>query len=113
MTNEEKMALRIRQKRKEIGYTMEQLGEVVGVQKSAVNKWEKGNVTNIKRSVIKKMSDLFDCSPVWLMGYDVSETLEIAKEDAIHDAELIKNFHKLNDRDKAIIKNMIDSMLSE
>ena len=64
------MGQRIKQKRTEYGLTMEELGNRLGVQKSAVNKWEKGEVQNIKRSYIKAMADLFHCSPAWLMGLD-------------------------------------------
>ena len=32
------------------GYTQEELGKIMGVQKSAVAKWECGRVVNIKRS---------------------------------------------------------------
>ena len=64
------MGQRIKQKRTEYGLTMEELGNRLGVQKSAVNKWEKGEVLNIKRSYIKEMADIFHCSPAWLMGMD-------------------------------------------
>ena len=64
------MGQRIKQKRTEYGLTMEELGNRLGVQKSAVNKWEKGEVLNIKRNYIMAMADLFHCSPAWLMGMD-------------------------------------------
>lgn len=64
------MAERIRDKRKELGLTQEELGEKLGVQKSAVAKYENGRVENIKRSVIEKMCIVFNCSPSWLMGWD-------------------------------------------
>lgn len=52
------------------GLTMEELGAKVGVQSSAVNKWEKGLVKNIKQSTIQKLSDIFDVTPTYLMGYE-------------------------------------------
>lgn len=61
---------RIRQKRLELNLTMEELGHKLGVQKSAVNKWEKGETVNIKRECLAKMAELFDVSPVWLMGFE-------------------------------------------
>lgn len=107
------MGNRICQKRTELGLTMEELGTMVGVKSSAVNKWEKGIVENIKRDTIQEMARIFNCSPVWLMGYDAPEKLEEVSKSAIQDAELVKKFHKLNDRDKTIILNMIDSMLCQ
>lgn len=56
--------------------TMEQLADRLGVGKSAVNKWEKGYVTNIKRPTIKKMAEIFGVSPAYLMGYETFDTAE-------------------------------------
>lgn len=67
------MGQRIRDKRKEYNMTMEELGAKLGVQKSAINKWEKGEVLNIKRSYIKEMAELFHVSPAWLMGMEDTE----------------------------------------
>ena len=63
------MGERIRDCRQKAGLTMEELAEKVGVQKSAVNKWEKGNVENLKRSIIQKLAELFNVNPAWLMGW--------------------------------------------
>lgn len=63
------MGQRIHDKRTELGWTMRELGDKLGVQGSAVNKWEKGVVTNINRSYIAQMATLFDVSPSWLMGF--------------------------------------------
>lgn len=64
------MGMRIRSKRTELGLTMEELGDMLGVQRQAINKWEKGEVQNIKRSYITKMAELFEVSPSWLMGFE-------------------------------------------
>lgn len=75
------MGDRIKMKREENGLTMAELGSILGVQASAVNKWEKGHVSNIKRSTIAQMANLFDVNPVWLMGLDGDNT-------AVYDAEI-------------------------
>ena len=58
----------IKQLRLQRGITQEELGKVIGVQKSAIRKYESGKVENIKRTSIKKMSDYFGVSPAYLMG---------------------------------------------
>lgn len=45
------------------GYSQEQLGNLLGVQRAAVQKWECGRVQNLKRETIKKLAEIFDVSP--------------------------------------------------
>ena len=47
--------------------TQEELGEILGVQRSAVAKYENGRVVNIKRSTLKKISDVLDIPPFELI----------------------------------------------
>lgn len=49
----------IKKLRTENGYSQEQLGNLVGVQRAAVQKWECGKVQNLKRETIKKLADIF------------------------------------------------------
>lgn len=64
------MGNRIRMKRTEKQMTMEQLATALGVKASAINKYEKGIVENIKRSTIQQMATIFECDASWLMGFD-------------------------------------------
>ena len=64
----------IKQLRLQKGLTQEELGKVIGVQKSAIRKYESGMVQNIKRSSFKKLADLFGVSPSYLLGYEDSST---------------------------------------
>ena len=45
------------------GLTQEELGKLLGLQKSAIAKYENGRVVNIKRSTLKKISDILDIRP--------------------------------------------------
>lgn len=68
------MGLIIHEERIKKGMTMEQLANQLGVGRSAINKWEKGYVQNIKRSTIKKLAEIFGVTPAYLMGYETFET---------------------------------------
>lgn len=61
------MGLRIKQLRKEKGWTQAELASKLGLKDSAIAKYEKGRVENMKRDTIAKMAELFGCSPVYLM----------------------------------------------
>lgn len=104
------MGNRIYQKRKEYCYTMEELGNLLGVNKTAVNKWEKGEVKNIKQSTIKKMADIFNCSPAWLMGLD-DISPKPPKFEPIH-LELIDMYSRLSQEEQNLILNTMKTFLN-
>ena len=64
------MATRIKERRLAMEFTQEELASRLGLQKSAIAKYENGRVENIKRSVIQKMASILECSPSYLMGWD-------------------------------------------
>ena len=99
------MGKRIKQKRKECNLTQGELGAKLGIQASAVAKWEKGRVNNIKRDTIAKLSTIFNCSPIWLMGYDNEE------DDSEYSIQLLNKINRLSYSDKKIVESMVDRML--
>ena len=66
-----------------MGYTQEELGSKIGLQKSAIAKYENGRVENIKRSVITDMAQVLECSPGYLMGWEEQQTPRIEKTPKI------------------------------
>lgn len=66
------MAGRIKERRLAMGYTQEELANKLGLQKSAIAKYENGRVENIKRTVISHMADILECSPAYLMDWSDS-----------------------------------------
>lgn len=72
---------RIKELRLKKGLTMEQLAEKLNVSKSAIAKWENGYVDNMRQDKIQQLADLFNVSPVYILGYGDStiELTEIVK----------------------------------
>ncbi len=60
---------RISSRRAELGLTLEEVGKAVGVSKSAVQKWESGEIANMRRDKIAKLAIALQCSPAYLMGW--------------------------------------------
>lgn len=65
----------IKHYRKKLGLTQEELGNYVGVQKSAIAKYENGRIENLKRSTIEKLSELFDILPSELLGISATNNV--------------------------------------
>ena len=58
---------KIRALRKRDKLTQAELGEVLGVKKNAVSKWENDYVTDIPAGRIKSMARIFDVPPSYLI----------------------------------------------
>ncbi|UXR72323.1 XRE family transcriptional regulator [Staphylococcus sp. IVB6240] len=60
----------IKSRRKELNLTLEQVGNIVGVGKSTVRKWETGDIENMKRDKIVKLAKALKVSPSYIMGIE-------------------------------------------
>lgn len=60
--------------------SQEELGNRVGVQRAAINKYEKGSVTNIPIATIEKIANIFNVSPIYLVGWDAVEINPLSAE---------------------------------
>ena len=80
--------------------TQEELGAHLGVQKSAIRKYECGRVENIPRASIEKMAILFGVKPSYIMGFDDApsppkENPPVLSEDERKFQELMAEIEKI------------------
>ena len=54
---------KIKELRKRQHMTQEELGELLGVKKAAIQKYEKGEIINLKLATIKQLCTIFDVTP--------------------------------------------------
>lgn len=71
---------RIKYLRSLTNMSQEELGRRVGVQRAAINKYEKGSVTNIPISTIEKIATVFDVSPTFIVGWNDAESNPLSAE---------------------------------
>lgn len=71
---------RIKYLRQLANMSQEELGKRVGVQRAAINKYEKGSVTNIPISTVEKLAVVFDVSPTYILGWDEITTNPLSAE---------------------------------
>jgi len=110
----------IRQLRKNHDMTQEELGQklVPPVNRAAINKWESGQVENIKRSYIQQMSKLFDVRPCELMCFDKEQQISedviaiehVQKRFGKDAVQLLELFTKLNELGKEKALNDLDDL---
>ena len=71
---------RIKELRTLFNMSQEELGSRVGVQRAAINKYEKGTVENIPIKTIENIAKVFDVSPTYIVGWDGTESNPLSAE---------------------------------
>lgn len=110
---------KIRAARQAKGMTQEELGGMLGVQKSAIAKYESGRVVNIKRSTLKKISDILNIPPFELI-FDENQKKMMEKNDALTDIvvrmrtdneffSIVEGLNRLTPAQLASIKQVVDA----
>ena len=101
---------RIKELRTLAGMSQEELGRRVGVQRAAINKYEKGTVENIPIKTIENIAHIFDVSPTYIVGWDNQSSNPLAMEVKVlqgvqrfygnESVELLECFVNLNTKGK-------------
>lgn len=93
----------LKEKRLEKNMTLEQVGNLIGVGKSTVRKWENGMIENMGRDKIILLSRALNISPLDILEMNVDD----GKED-------IKDIYlRLNEENQAIVYDFAKTKLDE
>ena len=100
----------IRNRRIELKLTLEEVGNMVGVSKSTVKKWEDGYISNMKRDKIALLAKALQIEPVSLITGElipisVNNNLEYTLSE--HEKKLISAY-----RDKPEMQPAVDRLLA-
>lgn len=60
---------KIKNRREELGLTLQDVGDYLGVTKATVQRYESGEIKNIKLESIEKLAKILKISPAYLMGW--------------------------------------------
>lgn len=83
-------AERLKQCRIRTNQTLEQIGTLVGVHKTTVMRWEKGETERIGLPTIQILASYYGVNPAWLMGADVPmKKADVKKHPVTNDEEEI------------------------
>lgn len=74
---EDKTVIDLKSRRLELGLTLEDVGDMVGVGKSTVRKWENGMIDNMKRDKIALLAHALQISPLQILSDDYQPTNNI------------------------------------
>ncbi|CEQ14816.1 HTH-type transcriptional regulator [[Clostridium] sordellii] len=98
----------IKNKRLELGLTLEEVSNKIGVKKPTLQRYESGVISNIPSDKIESLAEVFDVSPAYLMGWEDinNKNVNIKNKDtiSIKERKLLNSFNNLNEtgKDEAI-----------
>lgn len=84
----------IKQRRIELGLTMADVAQSVGVSEATISRWESGDIANMKRDKIVSLATALHVSPSFIMGWDEPETEDIVSSNKYNNVFPIKT-HKI------------------
>lgn len=65
----------LKKRRKELGLTLAQVADAVGVTEATVQRWESGNIKTVRYEKLAPLSSLLGVSPADLMGWSSDDDL--------------------------------------
>lgn len=104
---------RIKLKRLENNYTLEQLANAVNTSKQTIHRYETGIISNIPASKIQAIAEALNTTPAYLMGWeeptDKTETM-VTAEDLAEINELYEIYSSLPEEQQQIVTDLIRSL---
>lgn len=74
----------IKQRRKELKISVETIAQKLGVNKTTVYRWEKGEIEKVSTTVLKQIAEILNTEPTYFLGYP--ETTPTTDEPPTADA---------------------------
>lgn len=118
MPNEITIGMFIKKKRKEKGYTLEQVGNYVGVSKATVSRWESNEIGNMRTDKVKSLCECLDITTKEFLerstiNKDIKETKQITrKEFAIEVLSLLSKLADITDQERAFLEHSVELIKS-
>jgi len=97
---------KLAQRREELGLTLEQVGEIVGVGKSTVRKWEKGDIKNMRRDKIPLLAKALRVPIEFIMGIESNPNLSSPSTSN-------NTLPSLTTKDERSIQKRLESVLND
>lgn len=109
------LALRLRNARQLRGLTLGELADKVGLNKSTVQRYEKGHIQSPKQPVVRALAAALDVNYAWLCGKSesiepVDGDMEIARylEILENNPDMRSLFKTMEDADPAEVRAVVD-----
>ena len=103
----------LKDRRKQVGMTMEQLAEKIGVNKSTISRLEAGQIEKLSSDKLAPIAEALRCSPLYLIGmidtpYPEEELEELEKHSTVD-----RKLALLTEEQYEMVMSMIDMFIAK
>jgi len=98
---------RIKHRRLSLGMTLLEVAEQLGVKEATVQRYESGEIKNIKHETIAALAKILKCSPAYIMGWE-DEAEEPSTELSDFEKALIDKIRTLDEKGKHAVEVVVE-----
>lgn len=94
---------RIKERRLQMGLTLAEVADALGVKEATAQRYESGAIKSISHETICKLSETLHCSPSYLMGWEDEAPPSPAFELSQLERQIILRFRALPDGERNML----------
>lgn len=72
---------RIKHRRKELGFSADKLGELIGKNRATIYRYENNDIENMPYDVVEPLANALQVSPAYIMGWTTEKLSVVAEEN--------------------------------
>lgn len=104
------MSDKIKNRREELGLTLQEVGEYIGVSKATVQRYESGEIKNLKLVIIERLTQVLKINPGYLMGWENNDSIFGLNRDS---EDVLNIYGGLNSEEKETAKAFLKYLHSQ
>jgi transcriptional regulator with XRE-family HTH domain len=109
---------RIKERRKELKMSAEELGERLGKDRSTIYRYEKGEIENLPIDILEPIAKILRTTPQYLMGWeqvqkknDIQTDIVIRMRTDKEFSSIVEGISQLNPEQLASVKQIVSVLL--
>lgn len=107
---------RIQKRRKELGISVDEIADELGVDKSTIYRYESEDIEKIPTNILEPLAKILKVTPAYLMGWSNGKTSE--NQDAAHDlkkllenAEIMFDGQPMNESERQSVLRVVEELI--
>lgn len=99
----------IRNRRIDLGLTMKDIADAVGVSEATVSRWESGEIENMRRDKIAALAKVLQLEPGVIMGWEPDVSSQLGRLMVYK--SYFERLNRLEERDRLKALKLIDGVI--